>query len=382
MRLVGHGLIDIALRVHLAFITLDSHQLEDVQLPFTAVKCVIGQYLEVFHDSSWACLVVGSFYDNQDDELWHIEVFISWKAGATQSETDSEFGQQRLIHTTPHSFGDPVIGHQFLHQSPFAFPVLSRGIPFFPARASYSPGMSNIGHGWNPTTGWDTGHLPPGTGHATGPAGYSLPSQPSFVSGGLPDMTYASPGGSYHFTAHLPGPPGSIGPVYTMPQNGYQHPVPVISDQPGGPRWPMAHPVVSPECPAINLQNSTGGVGCEPGYNYYFPADHTKVHVIKSREPPWRLAAGMDLQFVAFHVPCNTTLGDLMKGFGATNSVTKKNKITEVTEGGNNRWYKGVTFCADDADDMKKTLKDLGWDKSRTGRHGERPVVWLWVTKD
>lgn len=239
---------------------------------------------------------------------------------------------------------------------------------------------ANIGRGWNPATGWDNGGLPPGSSMG----GYPSMPVPGSAYGSAPypmNNPYTYPGALYP-SPYMSGPPGSVGPVYTMPANGYQNPVPVIPGQPGGPRYPGPHPVVNFECPAINLQNSTGGMGCEPGYNYYFPAEHTKVHVIKSRDPPWRLPPGMNLQFAAYHVPVQTTLGDLMKGFGATNSSAKKNKITEVVEGGNSRWYKGVTFSGDSKDDMKKTLKDLGWDSSRTGRQGEKPVVWLWVTKD
>ena len=126
----------------------------------------------------------------------------------------------------------------------------------------------------------------------------------------------------------------------------------------------------------------TGGVGCEPGYNYYFPALHTKIHVIKAQSPPWRLPAGMSLHFGAYHVPTNTTVAELLKGFGATNSTAKKNRVTEVVQGGNGKWYKGLSIAGDDKDDLKKGLKDLGWDHTRTGRPGEKPVVWLWITRD
>lgn len=236
--------------------------------------------------------------------------------------------------------------------------------------------MAGTGRGWNPATGWDNGGLPPGSSMGGSP---NIQTHSSAYGSAPNPMSnpYTYPNPSY-----MPGPPSSVGVVYTTPANGFQHPVPVIPGQPGGPRYPGPHPVVNPECPAINLQNSTGGMGCEPGYNYYFPAEHTKVHVIKSRDPPWRLPGGVNLQFAAYHVPVQTTLGDLMKGFGATNSTAKKNKITEVVEGGSSRWYKGVTFSAHEKDDMKKTLKDLGWDANRTGRMREKPVVWLWVTKD
>ncbi|KAK6855493.1 hypothetical protein PG995_007644 [Apiospora arundinis] len=137
-----------------------------------------------------------------------------------------------------------------------------------------------------------------------------------------------------------------------------------------------------------NFQNPTGGVGCEPGYNY-FPAQHTKIHVTnretraapgrrhvdglrhvprtlqhdagrnheelrghqrrRQEEPNHRgqserrLAAGMSTNFGMHHVPCNTTLGDIMTSFGATNTTlgdimtsfgatnadAKKNRVTK-----------------------------------------------------
>jgi hypothetical protein len=170
------------------------------------------------------------------------------------------------------------------------------------------------------------------------------------------------------------------GPMYTQPVHGGQPAVPVFPGQPG--RYPNAHPVVDPECPALNLANSTGGAGCEPGYNYYFPAEHTKIHVIRSRDPPWSLQAGQSMHFGAYHVPTGTTLAELLKGFGATNPSAKKNRLTEVIQGGNGKWYKGMSFGGDEKGSLKQIIKEVGWDATRTGRTGEKPVVWLWVTKD
>ena len=52
---------------------------------------------------------------------------------------------------------------------------------------------------------------------------------------------------------------------------------------------PTRPPVANPDAPALNMTNSTGGLGAEPGYNYFFPAVHTKLHVIKSRVPPCQI---------------------------------------------------------------------------------------------
>lgn len=144
-------------------------------------------------------------------------------------------------------------------------------------------------------------------------------------------------------------------------------------------RMPAPHPRVSFDVPGMNMVNSTGGAGCEPGYNYIFHDEHTKIHVFKSSEPPWR-APSMHYSFAKFQVPTNTTIGELMVRFGACNPDAKFNKITEVIEGGGGHWYRGMIFQGDDEVSMAKTLKSCGWDRTRSGR--EKAVVWVWVTKD
>ncbi|KAI3394191.1 hypothetical protein diail_3146 [Diaporthe ilicicola] len=145
---------------------------------------------------------------------------------------------------------------------------------------------------------------------------------------------------------------------------------------------PSGNPVINSSIPAVNMTNSTGGVGCEPGYNYFFPSEHTKVHVLKTgAEAPWQLPANFSAPFHACHVPCNTTIGQLLKGFGACNPNPAMNKVVEVHQGGNGKWYKGMTFGGDDDDAMKKTVKEVGWDNSRNGLPGGKPVVYLYVVK-
>lgn len=213
--------------------------------------------------------------------------------------------------------------------------------------------------GWNPRSGYDAGN-------ANG--GPPLNGIPGF--NGIP---VSAPGYPNPANA-IPVPPfAQQAPVYTMSPHGYQQLAPGMI-----PQQHTSNVLVTPDSAGNNFQNSTGGVGCEPGYNYYFPAQHTKIHVIKSKEPPWRLAPGMSMWFGAYHVPCNLTLGDMMKGFGATNADAKKNRITEVNPGGGGKWYKGVTWTGDDKDKMKLTLKEVGWDHSRVGN--EKPVVWVWIT--
>lgn len=147
-------------------------------------------------------------------------------------------------------------------------------------------------------------------------------------------------------------------------------------------RGPSGDPVINSSIPAVNMTNSTGGVGCEPGYNYFFAPEHTKVHVFKTgATPPWQLPVNFTAPFHACHVPCNTTIGQLLQGFGACNPDPAKNKVIEVHQGGNGKWYKGMSFQGDKKDNMAKTVKEVGWDKTRNGLVGGKPVVYLYVVK-
>ncbi|KAI1771077.1 hypothetical protein F4818DRAFT_221174 [Hypoxylon cercidicola] len=228
----------------------------------------------------------------------------------------------------------------------------------------------SFGNGWNPQFGLDP------NANAGQSFGGAIPIRTVFPNS---RGTFNVPGMMAVGGGIVPGP-NNLGPSYVIPQNGYNHPVPVFPGQPI--RLPNAHPVTNPDAPALNLTNSTGGVGCEPGYNYFFSSAHTKIHVIKSSTAPWQLGSGMEMVFGAYQVPVNVTLAELLLGFGASNPIPKKNKATEVIQGGNGKWYRGVTFSGDKSSAMKMTIGELGWDESRSGRPGEKPVVWLWITKD
>ncbi|KAI6297597.1 hypothetical protein MCOR06_000618 [Pyricularia oryzae] len=164
------------------------------------------------------------------------------------------------------------------------------------------------------------------------------------------------------------------------PYGGQGYPRPVMT--PGG-RPPYPYPILDGSAPSANMTNSTGGVGCEPGYSYFFPPEHTKIHFLRTGpDAPWQLPPGTHIEFTAAHVPTNITIAQLMKGFGASNSNPRLNNIWEVLPAGNGKWYKGMQFNGDDSDSCKKTLKEVGWDKTRSGLPGESPVVYLYVTKD
>ncbi|KAI8631432.1 hypothetical protein F5Y19DRAFT_396032 [Xylariaceae sp. FL1651] len=229
---------------------------------------------------------------------------------------------------------------------------------------------SGLAHGgWNPSFGWDGMGGPPCTGQGHGNTMPTAMPYGAFGAGG------GFPGPSMPGYSHGQAPGFGWPPYGYNGHNGHSGLNGYYPNQ----RMPQPHPRVSFDVPGMNIVNSTGGAGCEPGYNYIFHSDHTKVHVFKSSKAPWE-TSGMNVSFAKFHIPTNTTIGELMVRFGATNACARKNRITEVIESGNGTWYSGVVLEGDQESEMKKTLKDIGWDGSRTGR--ERPVVWLWITKD
>ncbi|KAI0097486.1 hypothetical protein GGR51DRAFT_553052 [Nemania sp. FL0031] len=226
--------------------------------------------------------------------------------------------------------------------------------------AGQAPGRG----GWNANFGWDTDGGPPPTAQSGINTVPSIPRPMPMPYGG--------------YAAAPMAPPSMMStPGYMYPQYG-GYPAANANSWDPTQRVPQPHPRVSASVPGMNMVNSTGGAGCEPGYNYIFHDEHTKIHVFRTSEPPWR-APSMHYSFAKFQVPTNTTIAELMLRFGACNANPMLNRITEVIEGGSGHWYRGMIFSGDQLD-CQKTLKQCGWDRSRSGR--EKAVVWLWVTKD
>ncbi|ATY65697.1 hypothetical protein A9K55_001615 [Cordyceps militaris] len=336
----------------------------------------------------------------------------------TQYQDQVRHLSHALHHTNPH--------HQSYLTSNRAadpFDTLAPNHPLAPVSCPSSSGhwytsfnpqerrWSNMSGGWNPVTGRDNhgGGRPPFAPQGGGPMpaqgqayiphmggpGYSFGMAPQFA--GYPGM--AAYGGGYVAAApsYYPQHPGAGGgggmPMAPPPMA--QHPMhpggfqtqQTFSYQPNGagnllPRQPQPYPVIDPTMPAAQMTNSSGGVGCEPGYNYFFPAEHTKAHIFKTSTPPWQLPPTAQIPFKATHIPCTTTMADLLKGFGCTNPVAKKNRVFEVIGSGSGKWYKGLAISGDDKDMLKKTLKEVGWDMTRTGNPHEKPIVCLWFCKD
>ncbi|EGR45201.1 uncharacterized protein TRIREDRAFT_111418 [Trichoderma reesei QM6a] len=365
------------------------------QLPPPATKLIITQVLKASQDPPfWAWIIVGAFYDSENRILWSTELFAAHldiqfesdeeqlseaEAEEEEEEEEEEPGTLPCLALYPDTGTHPSI----LRQS-------SRCI------SSHTPSPTMSG-GWNPLTGRDSGSGRPAFApygapqvaqgqayipHAGGPGyAYGTVPQPS----AWPSMTYG-----YYPLGGAPGVPQYAVPGYPpfqqAPAAGF-YTQQSFSYQPNGtgnmlPRHPQPYPNIDSTMPAAQMTNTTGGTGCEPGYNYFFPAEHTKAHIFKTNTPPWQLPPTAQIPFKAAHIPCNTTMAELLKGFGCTNATPKKNRCFEVVSGGGGKWYKGLEVNGADKDMLKKTIKDVGWDATRTGNPNEKPVVCLWFCRD
>lgn len=227
-----------------------------------------------------------------------------------------------------------------------------------------------------PPTSPDYGAPPPGTSNA-GQAYYPIPGQ-------QPPMYYYYPG--YYtppppYGAVVPPPPAlpqPIGTTIAVDERGqiYQY----ISGLNGSGRVPQPPPAVDPDFPAANLINSTGGVGAEPGFNYFFPTQHAKVVVLKCEVPPWKLVPGThaDLPFHACKVPANVTMAELLVGFGAQNPDKGKNQLWEVYPQGAGLWGWKEHVRGDDEVMAIRTVREMGWVEKPDG---VLPTIYLWISK-
>jgi len=127
-----------------------------------------------------------------------------------------------------------------------------------------------------------------------------------------------------------------------------------------------------------------GFPGTPPGYDYIWPLEHTKIHVFKTKTKPWQSSFLSDdaQTYAKFFVPVTMTTKELMQNLGCCNDKAGNNILYECVEKGNGKWASGMKFKGDEKDKMKATLSSWGWDKSRTGYPGEKPVVWLWGTSE
>lgn len=227
------------------------------------------------------------------------------------------------------------------------------------------------GPGYNTFHGYDTGPPPP-PGVGRGMPQYSgFYQQPAMQGWPAQPVVYAQPPvvapPAYPGYPSMHQPPPGTYPSYQSPPGNYPSYPPQPTDYPG-----------------VHLRNPTGGVGCPPGYNYLFHSENVPIHVFKTVEKPWQIKVYKEdnSTHVKLMVPCNTTVKELMQNIGCTNGDAKKNILYEVTEKGNGCWASGLRIVGDDRDRVKKRIAELGWANDRTGLPGQKPVVWLWVTKE
>ncbi|KJZ78190.1 hypothetical protein HIM_02228 [Hirsutella minnesotensis 3608] len=414
-------------------------------LPFPATKLVVTQYLETSQDPPyWALIIVAAFYDGRGRPVWSTELFAANLAIELESDDEDENddassvaelveeaddsdsstvfsddvsdgasherqasvdarssrpspGSSLLVpagniyYAVPPALWNPAVdgpvpGHW---QASFLLSTLLYHLPRFTRRPLNSSSfVVDMSGGWNPIAGRDpvTSRPPmaPYGGAPIPPQGQPYHAGPGYPYGSAPQYGTWTNVAYGLYTAGTPGNPVFPGPG---PATGYYAHQTFAQQPPNGAGSPFARvpqpwPVIDPAMPAAHLTNSTGGVGCEPGYNYFFPSDHAKVHVFRSNVPPWRASPTTQIPFSAAHIPCNTTVAELMRGFGCTNPSPKKNKVVEITSGGGGRWYKGIEISGNDKENMKKTIGELGWDSTRTGLPNQKPVVCLWFCKD
>lgn len=67
-------------------------------LPPSAAKLIITQYLECEDTSSWAWIIVGTFFDSRDQPLWSTEIFIAQLDIGSGSESEYSDNTDELYH--------------------------------------------------------------------------------------------------------------------------------------------------------------------------------------------------------------------------------------------------------------------------------------------
>ncbi|KAK4235884.1 hypothetical protein C8A03DRAFT_17416 [Achaetomium macrosporum] len=201
---------------------------------------------------------------------------------------------------------------------------------------------------------------------------------------GIPGVLPHFPTMVYYYPGYYPAPPYTapyaarppLGAAYGIDETGqFYHYISGFNDSG---RYPQPAPVIDPDFPAANLINGTGGAGAEPGFNYFFPTQHAKVHVLKCAEPPWRLAPGTVPPYYKTYIPANVTVAELMMGFGAQNPDKAKNQLWEVYEQGGGCWGWKEHVTGDDEIMMARTVRDMGWCEKR---NGHLPTTFLWFSK-
>jgi len=170
-------------------------------------------------------------------------------------------------------------------------------------------------------------------------------------------------------------PANGIGTTWAIDANGqyYQY----VSGINNSGRVPQPAPLINPDFPAGNLINSTGGVGLEPGYNYFFQTDHANVVRLMCPTEPWKLQPGTydAIEFMPVKVPASTTMEQWFVGNGVDHPDKSLNQMWEVYPKGGGAWGWKEHIRGDDEVMMKRTVREMGWCEKRGG---QLPTVYVW----
>ncbi|KAK0648679.1 hypothetical protein B0T16DRAFT_408605 [Cercophora newfieldiana] len=195
----------------------------------------------------------------------------------------------------------------------------------------------------------------PQPGVALAPASYSFVSPATFGS-----MSTALVPASTVLTQAAP-PPASL-PLNPMPGT---YPTNYLTWHP---------PASAVALPSTNLQ-------VNQGYSCLFPGEIVKIRILICTREPWTINDKEPIQFEALDVPASMTIKDFL---AELRLPPERSIIYEVSEAGNGKWNKGLVVdgCVPEA--LKQTLKQVGWDASRSGKvgipgHREELSLWLAV---
>lgn len=124
----------------------------------------------------------------------------------------------------------------------------------------------------------------------------------------------------------------------------------------------------------------TGRRGGRNGVGMIYNPKQTRLHIFKNEGlEPWLkdgCKGAAKGGFNMWDADVNWTVRQLMEYLGKGDD---KWAVTEVTEAGNGRWYRGTTFKYKE-DRAKEGLSKQGWTEKRGAAWGQQPV-WLVVHK-
>lgn len=88
-----------------------------------------------------------------------------------------------------------------------------------------------------------------------------------------------------------------------------------------------------------------------------------------------------DKSFLNITMSTTDKLSDLMGVLGLKSQFPTKHILFEITKSTSGGWCKGMEYHTLDRY-QGRMLRELGWDETRTGNQGERPLVYLWVCEE